>query len=107
MKAARRHIRKMLIEGEITRREARQLRRSLTPVSTNDVDEHTALRKARSEVLEAERRVIHHLVQSGEIGDPTGQELEAALDIQTMGLHLQDEREKEWKRRNEEEQSEK
>ncbi len=106
VKAARRHIRRMLIEGEITRREARQLRRALTPVSTNDVDEHTGLRMARSEVLEAERRVIHHLVQSGEIGDPTGQELEAALDIQTMGLHLQDEREKEWKRRNEEEQSE-
>jgi CPA1 family monovalent cation:H+ antiporter len=102
--AAKRHIRKMLIEGEITRRQARQLRRSLTPVSTEDVDEHTALRRARSEVLEAERRVIHHLVQSGEIGDPTGQELEAALDIQTMGLHLQDEREKEWRRRNEEEQ---
>src|SRR5690606_18700093 len=55
--AAKRHIRKMLIAGEITSRQARQLRRSLTPVSTEDVDEHTALRMARSEVLEAERRV--------------------------------------------------
>jgi CPA1 family monovalent cation:H+ antiporter len=101
--AAKRHIRKMLVDGEISSREARQLRRSLTPVSPNEVDAHASLRRARSEVLEAERRVIHHLVQSGQIGDPTGQELEAALDIQTMGLHLQDEREKEWKRRNLEE----
>jgi CPA1 family monovalent cation:H+ antiporter len=105
--AAKRHIRRMVVDGEITRRQARQLRRSLTPVRTEDVDEQTALRKARSEVLEAERRVIHHLVQSGEIGDPTGQEMDAALDIQTMGLHLQGEREEEWMRRNEEEQAEK
>jgi len=101
--AAKRHIRKMLAEGDISSREARQLRRSLTPVGPREVDSHAALRRARSEMIEVERRVIHHLVQSGEIGDPTGQELEAALDIQTMGLHLQDEREKEWKRRNEEE----
>jgi CPA1 family monovalent cation:H+ antiporter len=104
VEAAKRHIRKMRDEGAISSREARQLRRSLTPVSPDQVDVHAALRRARSEVLEAERRVIHHLVQAGEIGDPTGQELEAALDIQTMGLHLQDEREKEWKRRNEEEE---
>lgn len=88
-------------------RQARQLRRSLMPVSTDDVDEHAAPTKARSDVLEAERRVIHHLGQSGEMGDSIGQELEEALDIQTMGLHLQDEREQEWKRRNEEEQREK
>ncbi len=104
--AARHHIRKMLSEGEISKRQARQLRRSLTPVSPEDVNEHESLRRARSEVLEVERRVIHHLVQSGEIGDPTGQELEAALDIRAMGLHLEGEREKEWQRRNEEEQSE-
>ncbi|HET7552668.1 MAG TPA: Na+/H+ antiporter [Gemmatimonadaceae bacterium] len=102
--AAKRHIRKMRADGNISSREARQLRRSLTPVSPDEVDAHASLRRARSEVLEAERRVIHHLVQSGEIGDPTAQELEAALDIQTMGLHLQDEREKDWKRRNEEEE---
>lgn len=107
MSSGKRHIRKMLVEGEITKRQARQLRRSLVPASIDDVDENASLRKARSEVLEAERRVIHHLVQSGEIGDSTGQELEGALDIQTMGLHLQDEREREWKRRNEEEQREK
>jgi CPA1 family monovalent cation:H+ antiporter len=104
VEAAKRHIRKMRDEGELSSRQARQLRRSLTPVSPDQVDMHAALRRARSEVLEAERRVIHHLVQAGEIGDPTGQELEAALDIQTMSLHLQDEREKEWKRRNEEEE---
>ncbi len=106
VEAATRHIRKMLSEGEISKRQARQLRRSLTPVSPEDMNEHESLRRARSEVLEVERRVIHHLVQSGEIGDPTGQELEAALDIQAMGLHLEGEREKEWQRRNEEEQKE-
>lgn len=102
--AAKRHIRRMLIEGEISKREARQLRRSLTPAAPDQVDARASLRRARSEVLEVERRVIHHLVQSGEIGDPTAQELESALDIQAMGLHLQDEREKEWKRRTEEEE---
>lgn len=104
--AAKKHVQRMLADGEITRREARRLRRALSPVSPEDVDTHSSFRKARLDVLEAERRVIHHLVQSGRIGDPTGQELETALDIQTMGLHLQDEREKEWKKRDEEEQKE-
>lgn len=100
--AARRHIRTMASEGRITRRQARQLRHSLTPGSPDELESHGAMRKARSEVLEVERRVIHHLVQSGDIGDPVGQELEAALDIQTLGLHLQDERARESKRQAEE-----
>ena len=74
--------------------------RSLTPVSRDDVDARAMLRRARSEVLEVERRVIHQLVQAGEIGDQTAQELEEALDIQAMGLHVQSRHEAEWKRRN-------
>jgi hypothetical protein len=34
--------------------------------------------------------------------EPVGRELEAALDIQSMSLHLQGGREEEWKRRKEE-----
>ena len=98
--AAQRHIRKMLVNGDISRREARLLRRSLTPVSRDEVDARATLRRARSEVLEVERRVIHQLVQGGEIADQTAQQLEEALDIQAMGLHVQGEHEAEWKRRN-------
>ena len=98
--AAQRHLQKMVATGDISRREARLLRRSLTPVSREDVDARAVLRRARSEVLEVERRVIHQLVQAGEIGDQTAQQLEEALDIQAMGLHVQSEHEAEWKRRN-------
>jgi monovalent cation/hydrogen antiporter len=96
--AAQRHIQKMLASGDISPREARLLRRSLTPVSRDEVDSRATLRRARSEVLEAERRVIHQLVQTGKIGDETAQELEEALDIQTLGLHVQGKHEAEWKR---------
>lgn len=101
--AAQRHIQRMLARGDISRGEARLLRRSLTPASRDDVDSRSTLRSARSEVLEVERRVIHQLVQAGEIGDETAQQLEGALDIQTMGLHVQGEHEAEWKRRKERE----
>ena len=96
--AAQRHIQKMLASGDVSRREARLLRRSLTPVSRDEFDSRASLRRARSEVLEVERRVIHQLVQTGKIGDETAQELEEALDIQTLGLHVQGRHEAEWKR---------
>ena len=96
--AAQRHIRKMVASGDLSRREARLLRRSLTPVSLDEVDSRAVLRQSRGEVLEVERRVIQQLVQSGEIGDETAQQLEEELDIQATALHVQGEHEDEWKR---------
>ena len=96
--AARRHIARMVQAGDLSRRDARRLRRSLTPVSPDDADSRAVFRRSRGEVLEVERRVIQHLVQSGRIADQTAQQLEEELDIQATALHVQGEHEAEWKR---------
>lgn len=60
------------------------------------MDEHAAFRRARSDVLEVERRIVFHLLQGGHISDATAQRLEGELDIETIRLHVEGEQALEW-----------